>query len=145
MRKKTLLLVIFALTVPLLIKARSAAADYIEIPLYSTVPGSSVHGYISIEHVGFIPTDRLLHVNVYSLRPHTLYDIWIVDRDTGKITPAGFEGQNSFLTNAGGAGHFTDWTTEFVLGWNKLEISEHLKEGEKPGEAKVLLWTWMYQ
>ncbi len=124
LRKKTFLTI---LTLSLFIVLRSvlAMADYREIRLYKTDPGSKAHGYIFIEPVGFIPTERLLHVNVYSLLPNTLYDVWIVDRDTGKRTPAGFQGQNSFRTNYGGAGHFTDRSSEFILGWNKLEISEH--------------------
>ncbi len=145
MRGKKTFFLVPAILLYIALQASGAWADYREIRLYRTDPDSKAHGYIFIEPVGFIPTDRLLHVNVYSLRPHTLYDVWIVERDTGKVTPAGFEGQNTLKTNAGGAGHFTDWTTEFVLGWNKLEISEHLKNGESPGDARVILWTWMYQ
>ncbi len=144
LRKKTTL-PLLALSLIFLFHAALAMADYREIRLYKTDPKDEAHGYIFIEPVGFIPTERLLHVNVYSLRPNTLYDVWIVDRDTKKRTPAGFEGQNSFRTNYGGAGHFTDRSSEFILGWNKLEISEHLRDRKRLKDVKVILWTWMYQ
>ncbi|MFQ5428195.1 MAG: hypothetical protein ACE5EZ_04350 [Thermodesulfobacteriota bacterium] len=132
----------------LTIHAGIAMADFREIPLNKTDPDDKAHGYITIEHIGFVPMDRLLHVRVYSLLPNTLYDIWIVDRDTGKRTPAGFPGENTFKTNGGGAGHFKEHTTEFVLGWNKLEVSRHRSSKRKAvdtNNTSVILWAWMYQ
>jgi len=134
-----------ALAIFIMLHCAPAMADYREIRLYKSDPKAAPYGEIFIEPVGFIPTERLLHVNVYALRPNTLYDVWIVDRDTGKITPAGFQGQNSFRTNQAGAGHFTDRSSEFILGWNKLEISEHLADRKRLEDIKVILWTWMYQ
>ncbi len=128
-----------------MVYSAAAAADYREIPLYKADPASSAHGYITTEPIGFIPFERQLHVNVFSLKPGGLYDVWIVDRGTGKRTPAGFMGQNTFKTNFGGAGHFTDRTSEFILGWNKLEVREHTPKGEDPENSKLVLWTWMYQ
>jgi len=145
MFNKKNLFTILTISIFLLLRGYPAMADYREIELYKTEAGSEAHGYIFIEPVGFIPTERLLHVNVYSLLPHTLYDVWIVDRNTGKRTPAGFQGQNSFKTNYGGAGHFTDRSSEFILGWNKLEISEHRDDRVKKSTLKIILWTWMYQ
>ncbi len=138
-------LVILGLLIVMACTAGKALADYREIYLNKAVPTEKAHGYISFEHAGFIFTDRLLHVNVYSLKPDTPYDVWILDRETGKIRPAGLEGKNTFITNPSGAGHYTYWTTEFDLGWNKLIITEHLGKGERPRDARVVLWAWMYQ
>jgi len=128
----------------LLIQPAIVGATYREIYLNKTDAMSKAHGYITIKPIGVVPTDRILHVNVYSLLPGTLYDVWIVERGTGKRMPAGFGGENTFRTNAGGAGHFIYWTSEFVLGWNKLEVSSHMAD-DKRGDVKVILWAWMYQ
>jgi hypothetical protein len=145
MNGKKKLLIPMALLLLFMLKGSVAAANFWEIPLYKADPASKAHGYITSEPIGFIPYERLLHVNVYSLKPGALYDVWIVDRDTGKRTPAGFMGQNTFKTNFGGAGHFTDRTSEFTLGWNKLEVREHTPKGQDPEASKLVLWTWMYQ
>jgi len=147
MIKKRNALPLFIVSIFFLFHTAIAMADYREIELNKTDPASKAHGNITMEPIAFVPTDRLLRVNVYGLRPNTLYDVWLVDRDTGKRSPAGFAGENTFRTNAGGSGHFADWTTEFILGWNKLEVSTH-KEGESAENFKdimVVLWTWMYQ
>lgn len=136
---------LLALSLFFILQSSYARGDYNEIPLYKSDKNNPAHGYISIDHIGFIPTDRLLHVSVFSLTPNTLYDVWIVSRESGERTRAGFEGENSFKTNSGGAGDFKDFTTEFVLGWNKLEISSHQRDGEPSDNIKVILWTWMYQ
>lgn len=128
-----------------MLQAAKSLADYREIPLNKADKKSEARGYITIEHFGLVPTDRLLHVNVFSLRPNTIYSVWIVDRNNGKRTPAGFPGENTFKTNGGGAGHFKDHTSEFTLGWNKLEIVRDSREAEKEGGLKVVLWAWMYQ
>ncbi len=142
--KKTFL-PILTLSLFIMLHSVPAMADYREIKLYKSDAKAAPYGEIFIEPVGFIPTERLLHINVYALRPDTLYDVWIIERDTGRITPAGFEGQNSFRTNHDGAGHFTDRSNEFILGWNKLEVSEHLADRKRLEDIKVILWTWMYQ
>lgn len=147
MIKKRTALPLFIVSIFFLFQTALAMADYRETELIKTDPESKAHGNITMEPIGFVRSDRLLRVNVYGLSPNTLYDVWIVDRDTGKRSPAGFEGENTFRTNAGGSGHFVDRTTEYVLGWNKLEVSAH-KEGESAENLKdvdVLLWVWMYQ
>ncbi|MFQ5480362.1 MAG: hypothetical protein ACE5DW_03700 [Thermodesulfobacteriota bacterium] len=142
-KKNTLPLLIIPLL--FILQSALAAADYREIPLYKVNKNQAPYGYITIEPIGYIPSERLLHVNAYSLAPNTLYNLWIVDRDTKKRTPAGFEGDNTFKSNNDGAAHFTYYTSEFELGWNKLEISEDPGDGESEDALKVILWTWMYQ
>jgi len=147
MIKKRTSLPLFIISMFFIFHSALAMADYRELTLIKTDPKSKAHGNITMEPIGFIPTERLLRVNVYGLRPNTSYDVWLVDRDTGKRSPAGFVGENTFRTNAGGSGHFADRTTEFILGWNKLEVSAH-KKVDKTGSLKdvqVILWVWMYQ
>ena len=142
---KNVILASTALLVFLVIGSVAGAAVYREIDLKRAETETRAHGYITMEPVGFVPYDIQLHVDGFSLRPGASYDVWIVDRKTGKRTPAGFKGKNNFRTNFGGAGHYTYRTTEFELGWNKLEVREHATEGENPEEKRLVLWTWLYQ
>jgi len=142
---KKRLLIPMVLLLLFMLRGSAGAANFWEIPLHKAGTAGSAHGYITAKPIGFIPFERQLHVNVYSLKPGALYDVWIVDRGTGKRTPAGFMGQNTFKTNSGGAAHYTYRTSEFTLGWNKLEIREHTPKGRDPAASRLVLWAWMYQ
>ena len=114
-----------ALAVAVLLVAAAARAALIEIYLKKATPEAVGRGQVEIDPAPYVPSDRLLTVDVYRARKGAVYSVWIIDAWTGKKSPAGITGLNHFRTDAAGYGHYTDHTTEYILGWNTLEVAWH--------------------
>jgi len=117
-----------------------------EFELKNAGPEKEAKGMVYIKLAGFVPSDRLLVVRTYHLKPRSVYSVWIIDTWSGKREALGITGQNHFKTDASGSGHYTDHTTEYILGWNRLEVAFH--PGGDPSDTKhmiVVLWADLYQ
>jgi len=135
MKKKVLLP---AAVLMVLLVAAAAMALNNEIPLKKVSPDVMGWGEVQIEPAPFVPSDRLLIVDIYRARKRAVYSVWIIDAWTGKRSPAGITGQNHFRTDDTGFGHYTDHTSEYILGWNTLEIAWH-PDGDPSNTADMVV------
>ncbi len=145
-KRKKIIAGVLSLVFVLFVAASGARAWVSEIELKKASPEREAKGTVYIKLAGFVPSDRLLVVETYHLKPRSVYSVWIIDTWTGKREALGITGQNHFKTNASGIGHYTDHTTEYILGWNRLEVAFH--PGGDPSNTKdmiVVLWANLYQ
>lgn len=145
-KRKKIIAGVLSLAFVLFVAASGARAWVSEIELKNAGPEIEAKGMVYIKLAGFVPSDRLLVVETSHLKARSIYSVWIIDKRSGKREPLGITGQNHFKTNASGIGHYTDHTTEYILGWNRLEVAFH--PGGDPSNTKdmmVVLWGDLYQ
>ena len=122
-RRKVLIILVLLFVIALFYTGADALA--VEIKMKPAVPDTEARGLVTIKDAPRVPSDRLLIVDVRGLRPDSVYSVWLVDKDTGKRTPAGLTGQNHFRTDPSGYAHYTDHTDRYKLDHNTLEVAFH--------------------
>ncbi|MFQ5442256.1 MAG: hypothetical protein ACE5EB_05980 [Thermodesulfobacteriota bacterium] len=145
-KRKKILAGVLSIAFVLFVAVSGARAWVREIELKKAGPEIEAKGMVYIRLAGFVPSDRLLVVEAYHLKARSVYSVWIIDKRSGKREALGITGQNHFKTDASGFGHYTDHTTEYILGWNRLEVAFH--PGSDPSNTKdmiVVLRADLYQ
>ncbi len=114
-----------------LLTALPAAAHYMFrrfVPLHD-VRDSGASGEVLIEPYGsFIPGQRTVGIDVYRLRPNSVYTVWLSNEAAGPVARRYFlgVGTNSFRTNGAGYGRYVTTSDESVLeDWRFIEIDYH--------------------
>jgi hypothetical protein len=87
-------------------------------------PEKRAIGEVTVSHISRVRSDRLLSIDVFRLRPNSVYSVWLVDNSQER-TPAGLRGKNFFRTDGSGNAHYADYTDEYTLDWKTLEIAYH--------------------
>ncbi|GMR04615.1 MAG: hypothetical protein BMS9Abin23_0515 [Thermodesulfobacteriota bacterium] len=145
-RKKIIFGVLFLVFSLFILSSEAAASWGKEITLKKANPEIEAKGTVYIRFAGFVPSDRFIEIDVFHLKPGGVYSVWIVDSWSGKREALGIVGENYFKADAAGFGHFADHTTEYILGWNMLEVAYH-PDGDpsNTGDMKVVLKARLYQ
>lgn len=119
---------LFALIIAALLAYGSADARVSELNLKNTDPEGKAIARVEIDHIGFIPSDRLLKITAFRLKPNSVYSVWFVGGGyggQGEREPGGLTGSNYFRTDGSGSGHYYYHTDKYEIDHNLLEVAYH--------------------
>ena len=127
-----------------LIASGAEARDY---TLKKIDPEIKAIGEVTVRHDGWMRSDRLLSIDVFRLKPNSVYSVWLF-RD-GKRAPAGLKGQNFFRTDGSGNAHYADQTDEYTLRFKTVEIAYHPDRADgdvrNTAEMVIVLSTRLFE
>ncbi len=123
-----------ALALLLVLLAAGSAGAYYGfkrfIPLHD-VRAAGASGEVLIEPYGsWMPGERVIGIDMYHLKPNSVYTVWLVNTNTdayGKAgrRPLGID-TNSFRTDGAGNGRYATTANEYDLEyWRFIEVDYH--------------------
>lgn len=112
------------------------------VPLHD-VRAAGASGEALIDTYGsWMPGERVIGIDVYRLKPNSVYTVWLVNTDTDAYRKAGRMplgiDTNSFRTDGKGLGRYATTANEYDLErWRFIEVDYH-PDGD-PGNTKDMV------
>lgn len=137
MNKKT---GIFALIIFLMITATASAYLLRRfVPLKDQLK-QGASGEVLIEKQDFMPGQRALGINVYGLKPNSVYSVWLANEEPNKQTYALGVDINYFRTDGSGNGRYVTTVSEYTIDWWRWRYIEvNLHPDNNPANTKDMI------
>lgn len=138
MKKGTLIISLILVVMALSVSAPAYMARRF-VPLKGAL-NSGASGEAEIANTGFRAPMWVLSINVYGLKPNSVYSVWYVNEQPKfETAPAGVD-TNHFKTNGSGNGRYVTTVSDYDINywhWRYIEVYSH--PDNNPGNTKDMV------